>query len=127
MATIDIGDSLPSLTLKNEKDEDVQVENLASEKGVILFLVPKADTRTYWFTSGDFAWILNLARATFLAGCTNQACGFRDIYPDFTSLNYDVYCLSADTPAAQTKWQTKVSLGLFSRGTLHCSNLISLF
>lgn len=49
MATIDIGDSLPSLTLKNEKDEDVQVENLASEKGVILFLVPKADTRTYWF------------------------------------------------------------------------------
>ncbi|EDR09863.1 peroxiredoxin Q, partial [Laccaria bicolor S238N-H82] len=87
-ATIDIGDSLPSLTLKNEKGEDVQVENLASEKGVILFLVPKADT----------------------PGCTNQACGFRDIYPDFTSLNYDVYCLSADTPAAQTKWQTKKEL-----------------
>lgn len=49
MATIDIGDNLPSLTLKNEKDEDVQVADLASEKGVILFLVPKADTRTYWF------------------------------------------------------------------------------
>lgn len=88
LATIDIGNSLPSLTLKNEKDEDVQVADLASEKGVILFLVPKADT----------------------PGCTNQACGFRDIYPDFTSLNYDVYCLSADTPAAQTKWQTKKEL-----------------
>lgn len=42
------------------------------------------------------------------AGCTTQACGFRDIYTEFTSLDYEVYCLSADPPAAQTKWQTKV-------------------
>ncbi|KAF9531478.1 thioredoxin-like protein [Crepidotus variabilis] len=88
LASIDIGDSLPSLILKNEKDADIQVEHLAKEKGVILFLVPKADT----------------------PGCTSQACGFRDSYPDFTSLNYDVYCLSADTPTAQTKWQTKKEL-----------------
>ena len=45
---------------------------------------------------------------SFIAGCTNQACGFRDSYPDFTSLNFDVYCLSADAPTAQSKWQTKV-------------------
>jgi len=88
IAHIDIGDSLPSLTLKNEKDEDVDVSTLAAEKGVVFFLVPKADT----------------------PGCTNQACGFRDIYPDFTSVNYEVYCLSADTPAAQSKWQTKKEL-----------------
>ncbi|RDB16409.1 hypothetical protein Hypma_002779 [Hypsizygus marmoreus] len=88
LASIDIGDVLPTLTLKNEKGEDVQIADLASEKGVILFLVPKADT----------------------PGCTNQACGFRDIYPDFTSLNFDVYCLSADSPTAQTKWQTKKDL-----------------
>jgi len=91
LGKIDIGDSLASLTtltLKNEKGEDVAVANLATEKGVILFLVPKADT----------------------PGCTNQACGFRDIYPDFTSLNFDVYCLSADTPVAQLKWKTKKSL-----------------
>ncbi|KAF8638635.1 hypothetical protein AX17_002060 [Amanita inopinata Kibby_2008] len=88
LASIDIGDSLPTLTLKNEKDEDVQVAELAVENGVVLFLVPKADT----------------------PGCTNQACGFRDIYQDFTASGYDVYCLSADTPAAQTKWQTKKEL-----------------
>jgi len=88
LSLIDIGGSLPDLTLKNEKGEDIQVANLASEKGVILFLVPKADT----------------------PGCTNQACGFRDSYPDFTSLNFDVYCLSADTPALQSKWQTKKEL-----------------
>jgi len=88
LPSIDIGGSLPDLTLKNEKGEDIQIANLASEKGVIIFLVPKADT----------------------PGCTNQACGFRDRYPDFTSLNFDVYCLSADAPTAQSKWQTKKDL-----------------
>ncbi|KAF8235677.1 peroxiredoxin Q [Tricholoma matsutake] len=85
---VDIGDTLPTLTLKNEKNEDIQIADLASEKGVVLFLVPKADT----------------------PGCTTQACGFRDIYPDFTSVNFDVYCLSADSPAAQTAWQIKREL-----------------
>ncbi|KAG6815944.1 hypothetical protein H0H87_010051 [Tephrocybe sp. NHM501043] len=88
LASVEIGDVLPAVTLKNEKGEDVDIAGLAAEKGVVFFLVPKADT----------------------PGCTNQACGFRDIYPDFTSLNYAVYCLSADSPAAQTKWQTKKEL-----------------
>ncbi|GJE92478.1 AhpC-TSA-domain-containing protein [Phanerochaete sordida] len=86
--SIDVGDSLPSLTLKNEKGEDVDVSTLTAEKGVILFLVPKADT----------------------PGCTTQACGFRDAYPNFTEVGYDVYCLSADSPTAQSKWQTKKEL-----------------
>ncbi|KAI0700299.1 peroxiredoxin Q [Cytidiella melzeri] len=86
--SIDIGDTLPTLTLKNEKDEDLEISTLAAEKGVILFLVPKADT----------------------PGCTTQACGFRDSYPDFTSSGFDVYCLSADAPSAQSKWQTKQEL-----------------
>lgn len=88
LSSIDIGDNLPSLVLKNEKGEDIQVADLTAEQGVVLFLVPKADT----------------------PGCTTQACGYRDIYPDFTSLNYHVYCLSADSPTAQTKWQTKKEL-----------------
>lgn len=45
LASIDVGDSLPSLIIKNEKGEDIDVATLALEKGVILFLVPKADTR----------------------------------------------------------------------------------
>jgi len=47
LAPIDVGGVLPTLTLKNEKDEDIQVADLASEKGVVMFLVPKADTREY--------------------------------------------------------------------------------
>ena len=44
LAKIDLGDSLPSLTLQNEKGEDIDVASLAAEKGVVMFLVPKADT-----------------------------------------------------------------------------------
>ncbi|KAH0828795.1 thioredoxin-like protein [Lanmaoa asiatica] len=85
---IDVGGTLPSLVLKNEKGEDVDTISLTAEKGVVLFLVPKADT----------------------PGCTAQACGFRNVWQEFGALNYDVYCLSADSPAAQTKWQTKKQL-----------------
>ncbi|KAL0959053.1 hypothetical protein HGRIS_014353 [Hohenbuehelia grisea] len=85
---IDIGDSLPSLTLRNDDDEDVDIAALTADKGLILFLVPKADT----------------------PGCTTQACGFRDSYPDFSSSNFEVYCLSADAPKAQNKWKTKKEL-----------------
>ncbi|KAG1724711.1 thioredoxin-like protein [Suillus paluster] len=87
-APIDIGDILPSMTLKNEKGEDIDTGSIAAEKGVVLFLVPKADT----------------------PGCTTQACGFRDIWQEFTSLDYDVYGVSADSSTAQGKWQTKKQL-----------------
>ncbi|KIJ49255.1 hypothetical protein M422DRAFT_161558 [Sphaerobolus stellatus SS14] len=86
--TLDIGDTIPDITLKNEKDEDVKVAQLVAEKGLVLFLVPKADT----------------------PGCTKQACGFRDSYPDFEKHNVHVFALSADKPSAQAKWQTKQSL-----------------
>lgn len=87
-APIDIGDILPSMTLKNEKGEDIDTGSIAAEKGVVLFLVPKADT----------------------PGCTTQACGFRDIWQEFTALDYDVYGVSADSSTAQSKWQTKKEL-----------------
>ena len=44
---IDVGAMLPSIVLKNEKGEDVDTASLTAEKGVVLFLVPKADTREY--------------------------------------------------------------------------------
>ncbi|KAF5381441.1 hypothetical protein D9757_009069 [Collybiopsis confluens] len=93
-AGLALGSFLPDITLKSEKEVDVEISLLAKEKGVVLFLVPKADT----------------------PGCTNQACGFRDIYSEFTTAEYEVYCVSADPPAAQSKWQDKKSLpyGLLS-------------
>jgi len=54
LAPIDIGDVLPSVTLKNEKGEDVDVAGLAAEKGLVVFLIPKADTRTCCWQSQVF-------------------------------------------------------------------------
>ncbi|KAI0300510.1 thioredoxin-like protein [Multifurca ochricompacta] len=85
LAPIDIGESLPSYILKNEQGQDVDVAKLSEEKGAILFTIPKADT----------------------PGCTTQACGFRDIYPNFTEHNFIVYCLSHDQPEDQKRWQLK--------------------
>lgn len=94
---------MPAVTLKNEKDEDVEVAELAAENGVVLFLVPKADTRE----SCPHA-LFRPSASSPIAGCTTQACGFRDVYQEFSAVGYDVYCLSADTPSAQVKWQAKV-------------------
>jgi len=86
---LELGDVLPALTLKNQQDEEVDVKGLiAADKGVVFFLVPKANT----------------------PGCTKQACGFRDAYPTFTGLGYEVYCVSGDPAAAQAKWKTAQSL-----------------
>ncbi|KZT55642.1 AhpC-TSA-domain-containing protein [Calocera cornea HHB12733] len=86
-AELELGDTLPALVLKNQKEEDVAVESLiTADKGLVFFLVPKANT----------------------SGCTRQACGFRDAYPSYTGLGYEVYCLSGDAPSAQAKWQTAV-------------------
>ncbi|KAF8324902.1 thioredoxin-like protein [Cantharellus anzutake] len=86
---LQVGDILPDITLKNEKGDDIKVNDLTSaEQGVVFFLVPKADT----------------------PGCTTQACLFRDSYSEFNQVSYAVYCVSADTPQAQQKWQTKKEL-----------------
>jgi hypothetical protein len=44
-------DNLSSVVLKNEKDEDVDVEALTEDKGLVLFLVPEVDTRVCLFFS----------------------------------------------------------------------------
>ncbi|SJL14453.1 uncharacterized protein ARMOST_17910 [Armillaria ostoyae] len=87
---LQIGSSLAglSITLPNQNGEDVEIGTIASERGVVLFLVPRADT----------------------PGCTQQACAYRDAYDKFTEAGYDVYCLSADEPGKQGKWKDKKSL-----------------
>ncbi|ODN84114.1 hypothetical protein L202_00126 [Cryptococcus amylolentus CBS 6039] len=86
--TLKLGDKLPSIKLKNEDGELVDVSTLAGEKGVVFFLYPKADT----------------------PGCTNQACGFRDMYAEIAAYDYEVYGLSKDLPTAQQKWKAKKNL-----------------
>jgi hypothetical protein len=94
LESIDIGGTL---MLKNARGEGIQVAHLANKKG----------GRCSWFQR-----LIHVRRSSFLfsarclltsrlrleinrAGCMTQACAFGDVYPDFSSLNFDVYCLSA--------------------------------
>ncbi|KAJ5949740.1 hypothetical protein N7454_001324 [Penicillium verhagenii] len=59
-----------------------------SSTGVVLFTYPKAST----------------------PGCIKQACLFRDNHKHLTSTGLSIYGLSADSPKANTTFQTKQSL-----------------
>jgi hypothetical protein len=39
-----VGDKLPAVILKDENGKEIKIVNLATEKGVVLFAYPKADT-----------------------------------------------------------------------------------
>lgn len=85
-----VGDEIPSLVLKNQDDEDVDLHKIATENRIVaFFLYPKAST----------------------PGCTTQACGY--------SANYDslkdkakIYGLSSDLPKAQKNFIEKHELRL---------------
>ncbi|WVF70576.1 hypothetical protein IAT40_005368 [Kwoniella sp. CBS 6097] len=82
------GDKLPKITLKDNGGNEVDVSTIAGEKGVVIFLYPKADT----------------------PGCTTQACGYRENFDKISEYGYDIYGLSKDKPEAQQKWITKKEL-----------------
>ncbi|KAG5357246.1 Peroxiredoxin DOT5 [Yarrowia sp. C11] len=87
LTELEIGDSLPEkLTLLDQDSNPIDLTSLvAKEPIVVFFAYPKAST----------------------PGCTRQVCGFRDKYEDFTKVNATVFGLSADSTAAQKKFQTK--------------------
>lgn len=100
-----IGSVIPKITLKNEKGEDIDVSTLVKGTGVVIFAAPKADTREYHPSSSIPGY------SHIPAGCNKQACHFRDSTEEFKKLGYAVYALTADAPAALTKWQAKNNLG----------------
>lgn len=85
-----IGDNIESIDvmLMKEDESTVTLSELTKDKGVVIFLYPRANT----------------------PGCTKQACGFRDNYDEFTKAGFDVYGMSYDKPKSQKNWKIKYSL-----------------
>lgn len=72
---IGVGDKAPDFTLPSASGEPVSLRDRIGENAVVLYFYPKDDT----------------------AGCTAEACAFRDSYEAFTDLGAEVIGVSSDS------------------------------
>ena len=84
---LSIGDVAPSFEVNIDGSGKF---SLSEAKGspVVLYFYPKDDT----------------------PGCTKEACGFRDAFPDFSALNATIVGVSKDTVTKHDKFKAKYEL-----------------
>jgi peroxiredoxin Q/BCP len=85
--TLNVGDLAPDFSLLSDTGETVRLSDLRGRR-VVLYFYPKDDT----------------------SGCTTQACGFRDAYPQIEEKNAIVLGISPDGVKSHQKFRTKHNL-----------------
>ena len=73
--SLSIGDLLPSISLMNQHDELINVNELTKKSHVVLFFYPKDNTR----------------------GCIKEVCSFRDHFEEFKSIQTKIIGISGDS------------------------------
>ena len=73
--SIKVGDLAPEFELESASGQKVRLSDFRGKKNVVLFFYPKDET----------------------AGCTVEACTFRDAYEDFVDVGAEVIGVSADS------------------------------
>jgi peroxiredoxin Q/BCP len=81
------GDPAPDFTLQDGNGNTVSLADLRGKR-VVLYFYPRDNTK----------------------GCTTEACGFRDRYPDYQSQDVVVLGVSTDDAKSHTKFTTKYDL-----------------
>lgn len=85
--SLQLGDVVPDFELPTDSGTTVRLSDFRG-KCVILYFYPKDDT----------------------SGCTTQACGFRDAYPEIEERNAVVLGISPDGVQSHQKFKTKYNL-----------------
>jgi peroxiredoxin Q/BCP len=85
--SVQIGDKAPDFTLPTDGNGTVTLSKLRG-KPVVLYFYPKDDT----------------------SGCTAEACGFRDSFPDYGKTGATVIGVSRDSVASHDKFKKKYQL-----------------
>ena len=85
--SVKIGDKAPDFTLATDGNGSVTLSKLKG-KPVVLYFYPKDDT----------------------TGCTAEACGFRDSFPDYGATGATVIGISKDSVASHDKFKAKYQL-----------------
>jgi thioredoxin-dependent peroxiredoxin len=82
---VKVGDRAPDFTLADQAGKEVQFGELLGKKSIVLYFYPKDET----------------------AGCTAEACAFRDSYEVFKDEGAEVVGVSSDSTAAHQQFATK--------------------
>ena len=83
------GDKAPDFSLPDKEGNIITFSNILKEhETVVLYFYPKDST----------------------AGCTKQACGFRDNFSEYTNLNVPVVGISKDSVKSHMNFATKQEL-----------------
>ena len=85
--SVELGDKAPDFTLPTDGGGSVTLSKLRGKK-VVLYFYPKDDT----------------------SGCTAEACGFRDAFPDYGGTGAVVIGISKDSVASHDKFKKKHAL-----------------
>jgi peroxiredoxin Q/BCP len=88
MKSIEIGDKSPMFTLKDQDGKIFNIEDAIGKDNLVIYFYPKDET----------------------AGCTKQACSFRDAYEDFLSAGAKVIGISSDDEKSHEKFAKKHNL-----------------
>ncbi|RRR99137.1 peroxiredoxin [Glycomyces terrestris] len=89
MGSMDIGDTAPAFTLLDETGRPRSLDDLVADGPVVLFFYPLAMS----------------------AGCTAEACHFRDLAAEFKALGATPVGISHDAVDRQAEFAAKHSLG----------------
>ena len=82
--SIKVGDRAPDFELEAASGQKVRLSDFLGKKNVVLFFYPKDET----------------------AGCTAEACSFRDLYQDFQDAGADVIGVSRDSAESHERFKT---------------------
>jgi len=82
-----VGQAAPDFELLNQEGQTVRLSDYRGKR-VIIFAFPKANTM----------------------GCNNQACSFRDVFPQIESRNAVVLGVSSDSVEALAGWKRRQNL-----------------
>ena len=85
--TVDVGDTAPDFTMPTDGGGEVSLAKLKG-RPVVLYFYPRDDT----------------------PGCTKEACGFRDNFPDFKGVDAEIIGVSRDTVGKHDKFKAKYEL-----------------
>ena len=84
---LDVGDNAPEFTIATDGGGSFSLSEMKGYN-VIIYFYPKDDT----------------------PGCTKEACGFRDMVPDFSDSSAKIIGISKDTVAKHDKFKSKYEL-----------------